>query len=632
MPIARDARNNRRRRVLRDQAEETSTQRKGRKTRQSEELDESDEKLARRSAGYSQEVRRACGARLVQMIPVRKSSYTALVFVSLLIPCVLLLAHYMIYVSGSLVWYGHPLATMLDASHPRSIAAWLGSNIWLLCLGVTLLTFQLRKHKLDDYDGEYRLWFWMVLTCVLASMDATTRFTELLGLALNSWSQQTLGWSGPAVVTATLATLVGLLGLRLCTELKTVPTSLVFWLVGLVSWAGSAALAQEELRLEISLQLRIWLKVSLWLGGLTAIWLSAVTYLRSVYIEAQQRFLARRKLAQKSNLSFRERVKASLPSFRRDAEDSDDLDDEAEGSKPSRWRLPSFARANNEDHDADENSESSSQETARAKRKREREELAELRKLEKEEKALEQQAAKEKKARRQKAASQPVDSDDAEASTEQEAESTRSGWRKLIPGGLGRKRSPESEDEAKADVAETRSSPAEDSSAEGDAEKKRSKWTSWIRAPKVGEDAEEYHKVPRGQGRRAKSSENDESTEEAQTTLKKPRSWFGLRKSATGEEAQDQPENDQEENDRGTAKPRKKGFFSRFTLQPPEEDSMGEEASPAAESTTDFLPPEETTATQSVADASFDEPERPNRPLSKAERKRLRRQQKNRAA
>lgn len=626
MPIARDARNNRRRRVLRDQAEETSTQRKGRKTRQSEELDASDEKLARRSAGYSQEVRRACGARLVQMIPVRKSSYTALVVVSLLIPCVLLLAHYMIYVSGSLVWYGHPLATMLDASHPRSIAAWLGSNTWLLCLGVTLLTFQLRKHKLDDYDGEYRLWFWMVLTCVLASMDATTRFTELLGLALNSWSQQTLGWSGPAVVTATLATLVGLLGLRLCTELKTVPTSLVFWLVGLISWAGSAALAQEELRLEISLQLRIWLKVSLWLGGLTAIWLSAVTYLRSVYIEAQQRFLARRKLAQKSNLSFRERVKASLPSFRRDAEGSDAIEDEMEGGKRSRWRLPSFARANNEEQSSDEDSQQSTQETAREKRKREREELAELRKLEKEEKALERQAAKEKQARRQKTASQPVDSDDTEESTEQEAESTRGGWRKLIPGGLGRKRSPESEEDEKADVAETHSS------GEGDGEKKRSKWTSWIRAPKVGEDAEEYHKVPRGQGRKAKTAENEESTEAAEATRKKPGSWFGLKKSATGEAAQDQPESNKAENDSGTAKPRKKGFFSRFTLQPPEEGSTGEEASPAAESTPDFQPQEDTTATQSVADASFDEPERPNRPLSKAERKRLRRQQKNRAA
>ncbi len=632
MPIARDARNNRRRRVLRDQAEETSTQRKGRKTHESEEPAGSAEKLARRSAGYSQEVRRACGTRLVQMIPVRKSSYTALVFVSLLIPSVLLLAHYMIYVSGSLVWYGHPLATMLDASHPRSVAAWLGSNIWLLCLGVTLLTFQLRKHKLDDYDGEYRLWFWMVLTCILASMDATTRFTELLGLALNSWSQQSLGWSGPAVVTATLATLVGLLGLRLCTELKTVPTSLVFWLVGLISWAGSVALAQEELRLEISLQLRIWLKVLLWLAGLTAIWLSAVTYLRSVYIEAQHRFLARRKLAQKSNFSFRERVKASLPSFRRDAAGSDDMDDEADGSKLPRWRRPNLAHSNNEDRDADENSESCSQETAREKRKRELEELAELRKLEKEEKALERQAAIEKKARLQRTESHPVDSENAKEGTEQEAESARSGWRKLIPGAPGRKRSLESEEDANAEIAESRSSTAEDSSTKGDGEKKRSNWTSWIRAPKVGEDAEEYHKVPRGQGLKAKNAKSDESTEEAEKTRKKPRSWFGLRKFTSLEDAQDSPESNQAENDSGTVKPRKKGFFSRFTLQPPEDSSTSEEASYAAESTPDFQPQEDTTATPSVVNSSFDEPERPNRPLSKAERKRLRRRQKNRAA
>ena len=204
MPIARDPRDNRRRRVLRDQAgdENAAT---GAKSRRRNTAAPTDEGVTRKGAGYSQEVRRACGARLVQLIPVRRRSYTALVTASLCIPAVLLVAHYMIYVSRTLQSYGHPLAISLDASHPNSIAAWFSSHLWLLCLGATVLTFQLRRHKLDDYNGEYRLWFWLVCTCVLASMDATTHLTSSLGLALNHWSQQALSWSGPAVVKATLA-------------------------------------------------------------------------------------------------------------------------------------------------------------------------------------------------------------------------------------------------------------------------------------------------------------------------------------------------------------------------------------------------------------------------------------------
>ncbi len=106
-----------------------------------------------------------------------------------------------------------------------------------------------------------------------------------------------------------------MLGVRLCSELKSVPTSLVFWLVGLVAWAGSAALGQQMLKLDMSIQMRIWLRSALWLGGLTAIWLSALSYLRVVYIEAQRRFLLRGKLAASVSSTWKERLSESLPAM-----------------------------------------------------------------------------------------------------------------------------------------------------------------------------------------------------------------------------------------------------------------------------------------------------------------------------
>lgn len=275
----------------------------------------SDEPLRRRSAGYSQDVRGACQHRLVQLIPVRRRAYLFAVFASCIIPATLLMFHYWIYVNRFLNWHGQPLAVLLDASHPRGIAAWLSGQMWLLCLASTVLTFRLRRHKLDDYNGDYRLWFWLVSTCVIGSLDSTTRVIDLFGDALNRWSQLNLGWSGPAVVQATLATLVGMLGVRLCSELKTVPTSLVFWLVGLVAWAGSAALGQEMLKIDIGVQFRIWLRSALWLSGLTAVWLASLSYLRVVYIEAQRRFLLRGRLAASVSSTWKERLTESMPAM-----------------------------------------------------------------------------------------------------------------------------------------------------------------------------------------------------------------------------------------------------------------------------------------------------------------------------
>ncbi len=341
MALARDTRMDRRRRVLLDASAAEQAEGGKRDKNQSGQSDGSGKK----GAGYSQDVRQACGTRLVQFIPVRKRSFTALVTASVTVTGVLLLAHYLVYVTGQLPWYGHPLAVALDATHPQSLAAWFGSHLWLLCLGATILTFQLRRHKLDDYRGEYRLWFWLVITCLIASIDSTTHITELLGQGLDRWAKINVGWSGKAIVLATLSTLIGMLGLRLCTELKSVPTSLICWLLGLSLWAGSAALGQEMLRLDMAIQTRIWLRAGLWLAGLTSIWIAAVAYLRYVYMDAQRRFLARGLLARRASaVPLKERMRQSIPFLRGRNRDTDEDLDEDQAEEPKRWSLRGLLR------------------------------------------------------------------------------------------------------------------------------------------------------------------------------------------------------------------------------------------------------------------------------------------------
>ncbi len=350
MPLSRSPRMDRRRRAIRDGlstiAVDGSDEARVSPTRTSKNgTPVPDMPKKERGVAYSHSVRRACQHRLVQFIPVRKLSLTGAVVGSVMLPLTLSVLHYLVFVSGTLDWSRHPMSALLHAGSPRSLAAWLCSHLWLLCLAATVLTFRLRKHKLDDYEGEYRLWFWLVFTCIIGSIDSTTRLTELFGMALDRWSQLHVGWSGNAIVQATLATLVGLLGLRLCSELKAVPTSLVLWLGGLFCWAISAALGQPLLKLEMSLPMREWLRASLWLGGLTTIWLSGLFYLRSIFMEAQKRFLSRAVLSSANAVPWRQRLSESMPQMpslpkfgwrRKDKELAEDTSEQATKARKSK--------------------------------------------------------------------------------------------------------------------------------------------------------------------------------------------------------------------------------------------------------------------------------------------------------
>lgn len=375
MPLSRSPRMDRRRRAIREglaasigQSDEARVS-PSRTARPGIDLPELTKK--ERGVAYSHSVRQTCQHRLVQFIPVRKLSLTGAIAGSIAVPLILLTLHYLVFVSGTLAWSRHPMSALLDAASPRSLAAWLASHLWLLCLAATVLTFRLRKHKLDDYEGEYRLWFWLVFTCVIGSIDSTTRLTELFGAALDRWSQLHVGWTGGAIVQATLATLIGMLGLRLCSELKTVPASLVLWLVGLVCWAGSAALSQSLLRIDITVPTREWLRASLWLSGLTSIWLSGLLFLRAVFMEAQQRFLARTALAAGNAVPWRERLKEAmpkLPRFGRKAEEDEASEEELAATTKRRKKTAAAARADQDADDAEDRTAESNTEKAPKRR------------------------------------------------------------------------------------------------------------------------------------------------------------------------------------------------------------------------------------------------------------------------
>jgi len=314
-----------------------------RRTRDRDDSEEEDSYTAKRDPGYSQAVRRACQQRLVQLIPVRRSSLMLTIAGFWTGWALLLFAHYYVHVRPALIGGLPPITALVHLRSTHGIAHWLGGQLWMLTALASLMIFQLRKHKLDDYRARYRVWGFLAVAALFSSLDASSSGLYLLGKSIDGWALREVGYSGWSVVLASYAALVGVLGLRLCSEIKSAPMSLTFWLCGLVSWAASALLGTGLMKTPWSATTTDMVVGGTWLGGILAVFLAAGIYLRHTYIQAQKRFMLRNRMLSQGK-------GWKLPRFARRRRDEDELD------KPLVEREPSKAsRKQVRDGDDDEN-------------------------------------------------------------------------------------------------------------------------------------------------------------------------------------------------------------------------------------------------------------------------------------
>jgi uncharacterized membrane protein len=269
-----------------------------RKRRNRESLLDDSEQSEQRDPGYSQAVRRACQQRLVQLIPVRASTLCMVIMGLWILWAGLLGAHYWFHIRPSANSQPIPISYLLHLRSTHGIAHWLGCQLWMLTGLASIMIFQLRRHKLDDYRAKYRLWAVLAIAALVSSLDVSSSGLFLLGKSLDSWTLREVGYPGWTVVLASFATLVGVLGLRLCSELKSAPVSVGFWMIGLLSWGGSALLGTELIKSPWSKPVTDLIVGGAWLGGILAVFLAAGIYLRQIYIEAQKRFLMRSRMSQ----------------------------------------------------------------------------------------------------------------------------------------------------------------------------------------------------------------------------------------------------------------------------------------------------------------------------------------------
>ncbi len=240
----------------------------------------------------------------------------------------LLLAHYLFHVRASDTGRSTTLILQLfDVRSPHSIANWMTCQLWMLTAIVAWMIYRIRQHKLDDYRAKYRIWIVLACVALFSSFDTATSALYLFGQSIDGWTRKEIGYGGWPLVLACYASLIAITGLRLSSELKGTPTAVAFWFGGLVAWACAALLGTGLLKLDWSTGTIDLTVGACWLGGVLLVFQSAGIYLRYCYIQAQKRFVERA-IAAPSNF------KIGMPSMpRMPWSRSKSSDDETDGDK-----------------------------------------------------------------------------------------------------------------------------------------------------------------------------------------------------------------------------------------------------------------------------------------------------------
>lgn len=247
---------------------------------------------------YSQDVRKPCQQRVVQWIPVRAQAVWTFIAGCWVIWGLLLAAHYLLHTKANSMGRSPiPVLQLLDLRSPHSIANWMTCQLWLLTAAASWMVYSIRQYRLDDFTATYRVWFVMIGLALFSCFDTATSATYLLGQSIDPWTRREIGYGGWPLLLAAYASIVALVGLRLSSEMRLSRSALWLWLGGLAAWGCAALLGTGLFKLQWDPGTIDLIVGGCWLGGVLAVFQAVGLVLRRCYMQAQRRFLERTVLA-----------------------------------------------------------------------------------------------------------------------------------------------------------------------------------------------------------------------------------------------------------------------------------------------------------------------------------------------
>ena len=182
----------------------------------------------------------------------------------------------------------------LDAAARGSLVSWLSSMFLHAAALGSVMVYALRRHRLDDYRGRYRIWLGAAALCVAGSIDAATGLHLALANQLARLAGTPLDGDGRVWWIAAAALLVGATFVRFSLEMRSCPSA-VACLVLAAAGYGTAAVTELDLFLPDGGAFAQMVQSSCLMLAHLFVVLSVASYCRRVYHQAQGEVAERHK-------------------------------------------------------------------------------------------------------------------------------------------------------------------------------------------------------------------------------------------------------------------------------------------------------------------------------------------------
>jgi hypothetical protein len=189
-------------------------------------------------------------------------------------------------------------AAVFDLAGFGSLASWLSAIVLAIASAISLVVLSIRRHRIDDFKGRYRVWLGAAIVCLVASANSVAGFHQILDEVLGAatgWTALRDGavwWLALAGLPIAWVTLRVLLDVRECRLAGALLVAAVAsYAVSAVNYLGIARVADLQSR---SIAVGATLLMGHWFV-LTAV----VSYARFVVLDAQGLIATRRRVAVK---------------------------------------------------------------------------------------------------------------------------------------------------------------------------------------------------------------------------------------------------------------------------------------------------------------------------------------------
>ncbi len=240
-----------------------------------------DDELTGATRAYADAARAARGRGVATLVPVSRAAIGLTTAVGLLLVGGCLGLHLAADTSAPLV--GRPAVSALRLDAPGSIGRWLASTLLSAAGATAVFIYSLRRHRLDDYYGRYRVWLWMAAAALAASVLESSGLAALVR-AVCHLAAASAHLRGDVVWAITVGTLVTAAGARLFFELRKCTPAVAGLIAAALAFLATT-IAYHGWPVATSPEITPLVARGCWLAGYVLIVTTFLVYSRFVQLE-----------------------------------------------------------------------------------------------------------------------------------------------------------------------------------------------------------------------------------------------------------------------------------------------------------------------------------------------------------